>query len=90
MSKGSGTGLFTLSSCMALLYHDLLFSQFTVRALVNRFPNLVWVTDVVFELEIHKKGAFLFWSHCFPSFETFPISAGRNVTAGFVILSRAG
>ena len=29
--------------------HDttLLFSQFTVRALVSRFPNFVWVTDVI-------------------------------------------
>ena len=25
----------------------LLFSEFTVRALVNRFPNYVWVTDVI-------------------------------------------
>ena len=68
MSKGSGTGLFTLSSFMALLYHDLLFSQFTVRALVNRFPNLVWVTDVVFELEIHKKRGFPFLLSLLPFF----------------------
>ena len=25
----------------------LLFSEFTVRALVNRLPNYVWVTDVI-------------------------------------------
>ena len=25
----------------------LLFSQFTVRALVNGLPNFVWVTDVI-------------------------------------------
>ena len=51
----------------------LLFSQFTVRAPVNRFPNFVWITDVVFNLEILKNRVFLFGSHCFPSFETFPI-----------------
>ena len=60
MSKGSVTGLlFTPSSLNGT---TLLFSQFTVRALVNRFPNFIWITDVIFNLRFLKIG-FSFFGH---------------------------